>query len=160
MSMKGRFCLPILLVLVVSASVCAIPAHAQTPKTRTAIQWLDYEPAVVELRGTLVVRTFFGPPNYGENPKTDSKEQQLILLLGSPVNVRGQVGDDVTVNASVRNARRVTLVPNENYPSKKFVGRRVIVKGTLFHAHTGHHHTEILIMVQSMRLAEAKARGR
>jgi hypothetical protein len=38
-----------------------------------------FEPAVVTLTGKLVKKEFFGPPRYGENPKTDSKEQAAIL---------------------------------------------------------------------------------
>jgi len=49
--------------------------------------WLEYEPAVVELEGKLRVKTFYGPPNFGENPKTDLKERCWILSLDKPINV-------------------------------------------------------------------------
>src|SRR5690606_37868318 len=53
-------------------------------------EWLDYWPAVVELKGELSVETFFGPPNFGEDPETDTKERHWILTLDKPINVRGR----------------------------------------------------------------------
>jgi hypothetical protein len=38
-------------------------------------------------------------------------------------------------------------------PRKELIGKKVIVKGTLFHAHTGHHHTDVLMNVESISLA-------
>src|SRR5690349_21402036 len=40
-----------------------------------------YNTPGVTLTGTVKIKTFYGPPNYGEQPATDSKEQQAILLL-------------------------------------------------------------------------------
>ena len=42
---------------------------------------LSYEPEVVELDGQLVVQSKYGPPNFGEQPKTDQKVQVPVLLL-------------------------------------------------------------------------------
>ncbi len=44
-----------------------------------------FEPAVVELTGKLVEKVFYGPPGYGEDPKSDSKEHAAILLLSKPI---------------------------------------------------------------------------
>ncbi len=41
-------------------------------------QWLGYWPAVVELTGKLSTKIYFGSPNFGENPDTDSKERSWI----------------------------------------------------------------------------------
>jgi hypothetical protein len=52
--------------------------------------WVEYEPAVVELEGRLINTMFFGPPNFGEDPETDSKEMTRILSLDKPINVRSR----------------------------------------------------------------------
>jgi hypothetical protein len=69
---------------------------------------LHYGPEKVTLIGKLVSRTFYGPPNYGENPKTDSKESQYVLLLDSPIDVVGSKDDLLT--ETEREVRRITLV--------------------------------------------------
>src|SRR5437899_12496469 len=61
---------------------------SQTPVKKE----LSYEPTIVELEGTLTVKTYYGTPNYGENPKTDTKEKQCILVLSDPVDVIGNKG--------------------------------------------------------------------
>lgn len=125
-------------------------------------EWLSYEPAVVELKGRLSVKTFYGPPNYGENPDTDSKEALPILILSKPVSVRGNPDPNSAFDTqSVEGVRKIELVLTK--PFKQFIGKTVIVKGTLFHAFTGHHHTDVLMQVRSIRLDSRglyKIRGR
>ena len=112
--------------------------------------WVSYQPAVVELKGTLSVRRYYGPPNYGENPKTDSKETMFILTLSQPVNVRGNTDPKAGLEKnSVKNIRRIQLVLT--IPYKGLIGKRVLVKGTLFHAFTGHHHTDVLMDVSFIK---------
>jgi hypothetical protein len=114
---------------------------------------LHYWPEKVTLTGRLVYRTFYGPPNYGENPKTDSKETQSILLLDSAIDVIAVKQD--ALSETERGVKRVTLVFGEStpHPVRFYLKRRVTVEGTLFHAHTGHHHTKILIDVASIKRA-------
>jgi len=38
-----------------------------------------------ELSGTLRKEWFWGPPNFGENPKTDRHNQDFVLLLDYPL---------------------------------------------------------------------------
>jgi len=115
-------------------------------------EWLSYEPAVVELKGKLTTKMYYGPPNYGEEPKTDSKEELPILVLSKPANVRGNPDSDAGPDRlSVKHARKMELVLR--MPHKDLLGKNVIVKGTLFHAFTGHHHTDVLMNVESISLA-------
>ena len=117
--------------------------------------WLSYEPAVVELRGKLITKMYYGPPNYGEDPKTDSRETFFILLLNKPVNVRGKPDPNAgpPEQVSVENVRKMELVLS--IPHENMIGKTVIVKGTLFHAFTGHHHTDVLMDVQSISVARS-----
>ncbi len=51
-------------------------------------RWLSYEPAVIQLEGQLTMELKYGPPNYGEQPKTDAKVRVPVLMLIRSVNVR------------------------------------------------------------------------
>jgi hypothetical protein len=113
--------------------------------------WLEYEPAVVELEGKLIIKTFFGPPNFGEEPETDFKEETRILSLDRPVNVRSRDETDSVLGPPIKNVRELQLVFDG--PLKQWVGKKLGVKGSLFHAHTGHHHTDVLLNVESISLA-------
>lgn len=113
---------------------------------------LLYEPTVVELKGSLIIKTFFGSPNFGENPETDSKENSWILSLTTPISVCAKTEGDPILSPSVENVRELQLVLPK--PHKELIGKNIIVKGTLFHAHTGHHHTDVLMEVESISLDE------
>ena len=125
--------------------------NKQNARKNVQTEWLEYEPAVVQLEGRLSIKTFFGPPNFGENPKTDSKEQTRILVLDRPIKVRANDETDPVLGPSVENVRELQLLFDG--PLRKWVGKKLIVKGTLFHAHTGHHFTDVLLHVQSIRVA-------
>ncbi len=118
-------------------------------------QWLSYEPATVELEGRLVIRSKYGPPNYGEQPKTDKKLKVLFLILTKPINVRGTEGDEYNAQ-SVEGARQIQLILSDGGAHKNSIGKNVVVKGTLFHAITGHHFTDVVMTVRSL---EVKAKG-
>jgi hypothetical protein len=112
--------------------------------------WVSYYPAVVELKGTLRVKLYYGPPNYGENPDTDAKEVMSILILSKPVSVRGNPDPKAKFDRqSVKDIRKIQLVLTA--PHKELIGETVLVKGTLFHAFTGHHHTDVLMDVSSIK---------
>lgn len=119
-------------------------------------QSLTYGPGA-ELEGRLTVEWKYGPPNYGENPKTDSRRKIPIVVLTRPINVRGIPGDEPQ-SISVQGARRIQLVfghSSINY--KPLVGKDIKVKGALWHAMTGGHYTDVVIFVDSI---EPKRRGR
>jgi len=104
-----------------------------------------YDVEGVVLSGTVVLRTFFGPPNYGENPETDSKEVQALLKLDHPLCAVESVERE---EQAERNQRQVTLVPLGGFSLKPYAGKHVFVKGSLFHADNGHHRTPVLIAIR------------
>ncbi|HEY6242708.1 MAG TPA: DUF4431 domain-containing protein [Pyrinomonadaceae bacterium] len=62
---------------------------------------------------------------------------------------------------SAEDVREVQLVLT--MPYKEFIGKALLVRGTLFHACTGHHHTAVLMEVRSIKLdpkASSRADGR
>ncbi|MCU1266970.1 MAG: hypothetical protein JWM21_3288 [Acidobacteria bacterium] len=123
-------------------------------------RWLSYEPATVELKGRLTVRRKYGPPNYGEQPKTDAKVTVPVLVLAKPVSVRGTPGD--AQNAmSVKGTRQIQLTFSDlETPYKQFIGKNIVVKGTLFHAFSGHHYTDVVMAVGSIEGDKKKVGGR
>lgn len=100
--------------------------------------------APVTLSGKVTTRTFYGPPGYGENPATDSRETQGILLLSKPICVDENPTD---YDEAEKNQLEVTLVPLGKTNLKGYIGNQVTVHGALFHANTGHHHTPVLIQI-------------
>jgi len=125
--------------------------------TRAAQKCLEYGPAVT-LTGTLHSRVFAGPPNYESIKRGDAKETAIVLKLMRPTCTKG--GDPVGVDVSFVNIREMQLVVYSDDTSKndelwrtvnRRMGKRVVVTGTLFGAHTGHHRTNVLIQIADIR---------
>jgi hypothetical protein len=136
------------LILITFFVLIVTRGFAETAQVK---DWVSYQPKVVEFNGTLSVKTYYGPPNYGENPDTDAKEPLPILILSKPVNVRGNPNPKAGFDRrSVEDLREIQLVLT--MPHKDFIGKTVLVKGTLFHAFTAHHHTDVLMDVRSIKL--------
>jgi hypothetical protein len=123
---------------------------AQTQSTNECI---SYEPSVVKLTGTLVRKTFPGPPNYESVRKGDRSETYWLLELPRPICVDESKEQR---DPAQKDVRRIQLVVNEEtYKNQKaLVGRRVVATGTLFGAITGHHHTPVLLQVKTLAKAE------
>ena len=122
--------------------IMLFPAGAALAQSNCA----SYEPAVTSLEGRLASAVAFGPPGYGETPKEDTREHYLVVMFGRPLCVsRGEDEVDEAENAFAR----VQLVYSGNTKGLKS-GARVRVTGKLFHAHTGHHHTAVLIDVSEL----------
>lgn len=105
-----------------------------------------YEPDTVSLTGTIKRRTFAGPPNYESIAKGDQREQVWVLRLARPICVSASGDQEAEKNISDLQLL-FTDAENEYRRYRPFVDRRVTISGTLFHAHTGHHHTKVLLTV-------------
>ena len=130
-------------------TVLAAIAH---PTAAQAQRWLHYEPETVELDGRLVIQAKFGPPNYGEQPKTDQRVRVPVLVLADRVSMlpSKEEGHDAQPVYSVREIQLAFADSGTNY--KNLIGKNVVVSGTLFHAHTGHHYTDVVLTVRSIEL--------
>jgi hypothetical protein len=109
---------------------------------------LNYEPDTVSLKGTIKRRTFAGPPNYESVAKGDQPEVMWVLQLARPICVSAS-GD----RKDEKNVSKLQLVFTgaEGYRRyRSFVGKRVMVNGTLFSAQTGHHYTRVLLTVTNI----------
>jgi len=118
---------------------------AQVPRRRQGATCLSYEPDTVSLTGTVRRHTFPGPPNYESIGKGDEPEPGFYLHMARPVCTIGR--DDVDVAA--RGVRLVQLVlDSAGYARlRPLLGRPVTLRGTLFHAFSGHHHAALLLRV-------------
>ncbi len=109
-----------------------------------------YEPTVVELTGKLVTKVFYGPPGYGEDPKTDSKETAVILLLEKPIKVIAEEKDEF--NETRANVKEVQIIDLIDLDLSPYYHKRVKVTGKLSSSITGHHHTPVLIEIDKVQL--------
>ena len=105
---------------------------------------LYYEPYESTLTGTLIREEFFGPPGYGEYPETDTKEPYFILYLDKKINIKNAPEEKI-INDPHENVNKIQLVINDYEIFRPYLNKKVTVTGTLFSAHTGHHHTAVLL---------------
>ena len=153
--------------MLITRSICIIGLLLLTSALGQAQRReLNYETQTVRLTGRLVYKTYYGPPNFGKSPKTDSHETKPILILDSKVLVTGRnnshnYSPDETVRA-------LTLVaeyrgePEPEYTNafnrwiKRFAYKRVVIEGGLFHAPDARHHTKVLLQVYTIKRARRK----
>ncbi|HWT01950.1 MAG TPA: DUF4431 domain-containing protein [Pyrinomonadaceae bacterium] len=129
-----------LLLLLCASAVCA-----------TAQQCLSYEPAEVQLSGTISKQVVPGPPNYQNVRKGDKPETIWILTLDKAICVTGNTDD---VNEPEEDVTDLQLVLQQNHFAqlRRMTGQKVQVVslGKLFHAHTAHHRTKVLLDVKEI----------
>lgn len=118
--------------------------------------WLSYEPEVIELEGRVIVEWKFGPPNHGENPKTDARVRVPILVLRNPVNVRGNPQDKLNSESVVGIKRIQIRFFSLKTSYRQFIGKRVLVTGTLSHAITGHDYTKVVMDLRSIKVKKGR----
>lgn len=111
---------------------------------------LHYGGSPITLSGKVKLQTFFGPPGYGENPDSDSRETQAILLLEKPICVEANPKD---YEEAEQNQRELTLVPLGKENLKDYEENQIMVQGALYHAFNGHHHTPVLIEIKHIENA-------
>ena len=124
--------------------------------TRVPNEQFHYEPAVVRLSGILVTDYIYRSPDFGEDPETTPIERLWILKLDQPVDVIGTPDDDIN-SESENDVLRVGLVNFSKVNMSVHLGKRVMLEGTLFHAHTGRHYSMILLNVKkAIRLKDRR----
>ncbi len=108
---------------------------------------LRYEPEKVRLKGTIVRKTFPGPPEYESIEQGDAPETFWILNLLKPVCVVADEEDDM--NETEKDVRAIHLVLDDKQYKKyrHLVSKKVVATGTLYHSHTIHHRTKVLMEV-------------
>lgn len=115
---------------------------------------LEYGPTVT-LSGKLSSRAFPGPPNYQSIERGDRAETAIILLLAAPTCTTNKTTDDIDVpETDIRELQLVLSKPSDRKLAKRLLGKPALVTGTLFHSHTGHHRTRVLLDVTELKLKQ------
>jgi hypothetical protein len=112
---------------------------------------LSYEPAVVSLNGTLVRKTFPGPPNYESTQNGDKPETAWFLDLQFPICV-DEDKLEPGLNQAQDSVRKIQLIlQRDQYQRyKRLIGMKVFATGTLSQEITAHHHAPLLLTVSSL----------
>lgn len=111
-----------------------------------ADECLEYS-SPVELRGTLRAETFPGPPNYESVAAGDKAETYFFVVPAAPICVRQ--GDSSGLEPATAGVARVQLVFVDRSTFGKLrpsLGKGVHCTGKLMGAHTGHHHSAVLLI--------------
>lgn len=114
-------------------------------QARAAEPCLSFEPDVVTIQGTLERRVFPGAPGFEDLTTGDEPEVGFYLALDSPLCVAGNDDEEaLTVDDDVRLIQLV--LDQQGYDElRPLLSEAVTLKGTLFGAMTGHHHTQVLL---------------
>jgi hypothetical protein len=110
---------------------------------------LTYEPDAVSLTGTIRRHTFPGAPRYESVAKGDRPERVWVFQLSRPICVAAR--GDWEEEKNISDLQLVFAGAEKDYARyRRLLGRQVTIKGAIFHAHTGHHHTKVLLTVSSV----------
>ena len=112
------------------------------------------------ISGTLLVRDLYGAPNYGETPDVDKLEKFYFIIIDTAINIF--VKD--TINSyNLKNKYSQSCFQILGYDSiingkfcsyyslylmKLQSGSKICLKGYFDSAITGHHHTDVLFIVE------------
>jgi hypothetical protein len=126
-------------VLMAAALVAAaLPASGPA----RADECLRYEPEVVRLHGQLRLTVFPGPPHYRSLDAGDQPETVWLLALDRPACI-DPIADDAW-NIAQSDVRLVQIIPRAPF-NVAMNGKPGVVEGTLYRAHGGHPHAEIVL---------------
>ena len=96
------------------------------------------------LEGKIILKENYGPPNYGENHEEDKLESYYFLIPNNIITYEYIFEDihEIEIIKEIQivaNPETIRKIYNDNYIYEIF--------GDLFPAHTGHHHSRILIQL-------------
>jgi len=118
-----------------------------------SLKTVFYEPEEVEVSGLLYKATYPGPPEYMSIKMGDHPEEVVILILKSPINI--EIKGEDNFNEPEKGVRELQVVFSDSMLSKHNMKEEVILKGTLYHAHTAHHRRRVLMMVKSWKVNQS-----
>ena len=119
------------------------------PSAAALAECLRFEPAEVELSGTLAARVFPGPPNYESVVAGDRAERAFILTLTRAICVDADPQSEINGESQAGIQEIHIWWPDGDLAV--LVGKRVVVRGRLSTAVTGHHRTPVILDVTHAR---------
>lgn len=93
----------------------------------------------------MVQRIYPGPPNFESVARGDRPEKALVLALTEPVCMAKDKADRDGMRPAIARITEVQLATTSRDLGGVKPGRRLRVTGNAFAAHTGHHHTPIVL---------------
>ena len=114
---------------------------------------VHYEPSIVQLTGTLRECICPGPPEYENIELGDAPEHIFILTLDHPVHVRELAPKKDFLDEPEDNVTEIQVAASSR-EAQQLLGEHVKISGTLFHAITAHHRTEVVMINDSMNIIE------
>jgi hypothetical protein len=141
-----------IVVLLLSFSVIGMgQSKADTVFTNKAGVYF-FEPCISVITGKLKVEMYYGPPNYGETPSTDSKEYSYVFYPDKAIDViqRDSSNSSNYSDKTTRNVKKFQLAPTGNITLHPYVNKKLKITGEFFGAITGHHHTDVLMSVEKV----------
>jgi hypothetical protein len=113
--------------------------------------WLSYYPSVARLQGKLTKVLKYGPPTYGESPETDKKIEVPILILSTPVRIKGNTTSTIN-NEQITNVSFVQIIfpPEVESNYAKYLEQDVVLAGTLTRGYRGEHFTDVVMTVKAV----------
>ena len=140
-------------ILALSLLLSGVASLARAQETT-----VRYEPAVVQLTGTVALERHYGPPGYGSTPRMDKVLTIPVLVLSNPVSVQGNPQDprsrvqvDTGSFAHVTRMQMIAETPGLKLAS--LVGEKITVSGTLFQKVFGENFTDVLVSVRGVTLS-------
>ncbi|MFY1665653.1 DUF4431 domain-containing protein [Pseudomonas sp. Pseu.R1] len=134
MTTISRFHLPLILSLWLSLFV-----------TAQASECNQYEPADTTLSGTLTRQVFPGPPGFEDVVTGDEPQVGFYLSLSEPLCMKGNENEgDISVEDN-ETLVQLVLQATDYDNLRPYLDQPVVLKGTLFGAETGFHHTQVLM---------------
>ncbi len=106
---------------------------------------IPYEPEIVQLTGILWESICPGPPEYASIEMGDAPEHIFVLKLDTPVNVRDLNPKENSWNSPEDNVSEIQIAASEK-EAQHLVNKHVVITGSLFHAITAHHRTEVVMI--------------
>ena len=146
MTVISRCCLPLIIGL------CVLPVVAAQ-----ASECNQYEPADATLAGTLTRQVFPGPPGFEDVVTGDEPLVGYYLSLSEPLCMQGNENEaDISVEDS-ETLVQLVLQATDYDNLRPYLDQPVVLKGTLFGAVSGFHHTQVLM--QQVQLVSGMVLG-
>jgi hypothetical protein len=116
------------------------------------------DPNVSILHGTLIQKLFYGPPGFGENPKTDAHYTFFVLVLNKPITVYSDQRGTFTSETENIDSSRIEGIDSiqirderTNQALLSSVGKQVAIKGVLNIAVLPSEYTPVILDFQELK---------
>lgn len=132
----------LLIIFIAAAQNGAAQTVKQTNQRNKTAKCLNYEPEKVSLRGQLLRKTVVNASN--------QKETIWTLKLDAPVCVNADAENEFSVKQDRVADVQLVLTAEMFKKYRAQLNKKIEASGTLFGAHTQHHFTDVLMIVEEI----------